>query len=165
MTEKTLKPYRIARNGIVTDRETGRVAGLVEIRDGAWTGYVPVDNGSLWPWRKIDAGMAGKRWSVARAAWEAWKSEQQPEPDEPLSRRDHLLAGFLGEDIKRVHLYNTSPSFQHAIETLVAMAPAWVDGLAAHAEEQDRHARQLALAMERDLGILPLDLKRSPSDD
>ncbi len=74
---------------------------------------------------------------------------EDDEEDEPLSRHDHLLAGFLGEDIERVRLYNASPTFRHAIDTLVAMAPAWVEGMAVAAQDQDLRDRQQMRLMEQ----------------
>lgn len=48
-----------------------------------------------------------------------------------------LREALVGPD--KWQLYNTSPSFKHAIDTLVLMLPAWVDGLAERSEETDRN--------------------------
>lgn len=58
------------------------------------------------------------------------------------TRRD-LVAALVGEHVQK---YETNSMFHHAVDTLAAMLPAWVDGLADQAEKQ---AEELAERVER----------------
>lgn len=72
------KPYMLRRNGEIVDRATGRRIGMVRLLSGGWTGHLlgPDYPDDPWQQKKVDAGAAGRRWSVARAVWEAWRQQQ-----------------------------------------------------------------------------------------
>ena len=46
-------------------------------------------------------------------------------------------------------LYHHSATFRHAVDTLVAMLPAMIDGLAADADRQDELRRLMQVELER----------------
>lgn len=48
--------------------------------------------------------------------------------------RAHLISGLVGDHVEQ---YQNSPEFYHAINTLAAMLPSMVDGLAASAAKHD----------------------------
>lgn len=80
-TETAHKPYMVLRNGTIVERATGRRVGMVRlIRGEGWTGYLlgPDYPDDPWQQEKVDTGLAGRRWSVARAVWEADQMRTPP---------------------------------------------------------------------------------------
>jgi len=63
----------------------------------------------------------------------------------PGYRMSQLREGLVGEDHAR--LYHESATFRRAVDTLVAMLPRWIDGLAADAAEQDRRVEERIATM------------------
>lgn len=70
-------------------------------------------------------------------------------------QRRHLIESLVGEAHKRDYL--TSAVFKASIDTLAEMLPVWVDGMAAHAAENDakwRAATALAMQMPPTFGAV-----------
>lgn len=60
-------------------------------------------------------------------------ARERPSTGDVRTDRD-LIEGLVGD---RQRLYRTNAVFKSAVDTLAAMLPLWVDGLAAHAETTD----------------------------
>jgi hypothetical protein len=67
-------------------------------------------------------------------------------PSDQLEVIRWLVAGGPND---HTHLYYRSATFHHAVDTLVVMLPAMIDGLAANAERQDELRRQMQVELER----------------
>lgn len=61
------------------------------------------------------------------------------------ARRD-LVAALVGEHVQK---YERNAYFHHAVDTLAAMLPAWIDGLADQAEKQAEVLAQHVQLMEQ----------------
>lgn len=70
--------------------------------------------------------------------------------DAPTARQNEIVAALITPAHRDRYL--TSPSFKGAVDTLIRMLPAWIDGLAAQSDEVDR---ETALAVEA--------IRRTPS--
>lgn len=71
---------------------------------------------------------------------------------------DALINALVGPDPDRRVLYQTSPSYRHAVTQLAAMLPAMVDGIAAEAATVDADLEQ-AVALARQ--VIPVDIART----
>lgn len=71
---------------------------------------------------------------------------------------DALINALVGPDPDRRVLYQTSPSYRHAVTQLASMLPAMVDGLAAAAGDIDADLEQ-AVALARQ--VIPVDVART----
>lgn len=73
----------------------------------------------------------------------------------PSSRAREIVVALVGPEHRQ--RYTMSPSFRQAVDTLVAMLPAWVDGLAAQSDEADRRIAAAAEALARSpIGPFPM---------
>lgn len=75
------KAYKVARDGTITVRATGQRIGMVrQRREEGWVGYLLGPDYPQDPWQqeRVDPKGAGRRWSVARAVWNAWQQSNPP---------------------------------------------------------------------------------------